>query len=125
MATLTVSRDVEGNTGVLALPVNEIAYIEYANKIDRIVVHSVKEEFYTQGTLRYWLNAFNNSGYQFMAVDRTNVVNLDRIVLLDNLYQLAFFEEDVTPRSKRCTLTRIRFQEIQKQLGIVPGPVLA
>lgn len=117
METLTVTRDVDGNRGLEFLPIRKIAYMEYLKNINRVVVHTTNQEFYLMGTLQYWQRALEMSGYNFVFLDRGNVVNLDKIVLLDAKYHVAYFEENISKESKRCTLTSIKFKEIQQSLG--------
>lgn len=115
MGILTVSKDVDATTGVKSLPIKDIAYMEYARQIDRIIVHTIDDIFYMTGTLKYRQSALEASGYNFATVDRTNVVNLDKIVLLDEVYHVAYFEDTISKSSKRCTFTSINFVKFQKK----------
>lgn len=119
MGVITVTRDIDANTGIISLPIRDIAYMEYARKIDRVIVHTTDAMYYMTGTLKYWQSALGSSGYNFVAVDRTNVVNMDKIVLLDDVHHVAYFEEVITEASKKCTFTVINFEKIQdKHLSI-------
>lgn len=119
MGSITVTKDIEGSSGIISLPICDIAYIEYASKIDRVILHTIDSMYYTMGTLKYFLTALDNSGYNFAAVDRTNVVNLDKLVRLDEVYHVGYFEEVVTENSKRCTFTNINFAKIQRKYSSV------
>ncbi|MEK4351310.1 LytTR family transcriptional regulator DNA-binding domain-containing protein [Paenibacillus sp. FSL R5-0475] len=115
MGILTVTRDVDAVTGVISLPIRDIAFLEYASQIDRVIVHTINEMFYMPGTLKYWQSALDSSGYNFASVDRTNVVNLDKIVLVDEIYRVAYFESSITKTTKKCTFTIINFDKFQKK----------
>lgn len=114
MSTLTVAKNVNGTSGLYNLPIDAVAYIEYSTKIDRVIVHTVDSCYYMCGTLKFWQAALEGSGYRFLLVDRTNVVNVDNIVILDDQYNIAYFESNITPNSKRCTFTKIRYNEVKK-----------
>ncbi|WP_379136466.1 LytTR family transcriptional regulator DNA-binding domain-containing protein [Paenibacillus sp. sgz500958] len=118
MNTISVSKDSEANEGLMQLAIDDILYIEYSRKPDRIIFHTMQEMYYSLGTLTYWQNALCNSGFNFRLVDRTNVINLDKIVQMDGVFHVAYFEEQITSQSKRCTMTHVRFEEIRKLLGI-------
>ncbi|CAH1054047.1 LytTR family DNA-binding domain-containing protein [Paenibacillus pseudetheri] len=121
MVCITVSRDADATTGIISLPIQDIAFLEYARKIDRVIVHTIDEMYYMTGTLKYWQSALDNSGFNFVMVDRTNVVNMDKIVLLDEVHHVAYFEKDVTNTSKRCTFTNINFEKVQRKYSSVPA----
>lgn len=112
MEVLSVTRDVDGTAGLVQLPISDIAYMAYIKKINRVTVHTVDHEFYLMGTLVFWQNAIAANGYRFISVDRTNVVNIDRIKYLDKIKHNAYFESEPSKTSKRCTMTSIRFDQI-------------
>ncbi|KHL95426.1 hypothetical protein QW71_11920 [Paenibacillus sp. IHB B 3415] len=112
MEILSVTRDVDGTAGLVQLPISDIAFMAYIKKINRVVVHTVEDEFYLMGTLVFWQTALVANGHRFISVDRTNVVNIDRIRYLDEIKHNAYFESEPTKKSKRCTLTNIRFDQI-------------
>lgn len=115
---LTVTRTVDGSSGIKSLHVRDIAFLEYDRKEDRVLVHTVDDVFYVVGTLKYWTIAFNASGYSFKQVDRNNVVNLDRVTALDPTYKHAYFEEPVSQESKHCTIAWSRYKEVEEALGV-------
>ncbi|MNC49300.1 hypothetical protein D3C75_984700 [compost metagenome] len=116
MKVLSVTKDVEGAGGFVRLPISEIAYMAFDKKINRVVVHTPEDEYYLMGTVQYWLNAILADGSTFIWVDRTNVVNIDRIRYMDPILHTAYFVDEPTKSSKRCTLTDIRFDEIESRL---------
>ncbi|NQX43784.1 LytTR family transcriptional regulator DNA-binding domain-containing protein [Paenibacillus tritici] len=112
MEVLSVTRDVDGTAGLVQLPISNIAYMAYIKKINRVTVHTVDDEFFLMGTLVFWQNALVANGYRFISVDRTNVVNIDRIKYLDKTKHNAYFESAPSKTSKRCTMTNIKFDQI-------------
>lgn len=125
MDYITVSREVDATTGIENLPIRNIAFLGYARQIDRVIVHTIDEIFYMRGTLKYWQNALDSSGYNFATVDRTNVVNLDKIVIMDEVYRVAYFTDCITKTSKRCTFTKINFKKVKEKCALSDIKMLA
>ncbi|MDF2651798.1 MAG: hypothetical protein K0Q73_7603 [Paenibacillus sp.] len=119
MDSLVVSKDINAESGLISLPIKEVAFMEFERRIDRVIVHTVDSSFFLTGTLKYWQNGLDSNGYNFVAVDRTNVVNLDRIVVLDEMYHIAYFEENITHTSKRCTFTNINFEKAKEKYSVI------
>ncbi|MNP28724.1 hypothetical protein D3C76_1217080 [compost metagenome] len=80
---LSVSRDIEGESGIVSLQGEDIIFLEWSGKLARILVHTIDQTYYTMGTMKYWSTVLNSSGYRFDIVDRNNAVNVDKIKRLD------------------------------------------
>ncbi|MGF7050771.1 DNA-binding LytR/AlgR family response regulator [Paenibacillus sp. DS2015] len=119
MSSLTVTKDIDGNTGLTTLKIDDILFFEYDGRTDRIIVQLKDETYYTVGTLRYWNKVLNNSGYKFKLVDRNNMVNMNKIKMLDKIFKVAYFETDISSRSKRCTVSSSNYKELEKELGMI------
>ncbi|AIQ54553.1 LytTR family transcriptional regulator DNA-binding domain-containing protein [Paenibacillus sp. FSL R7-0331] len=120
MDILSVTRDVEGSGGLVQLPMRDIAYMEFERPINRVVVHTPDRKYYLMGTLQYWHGAILAAGHMnFISVDRTNVVNIDRIRFMDDIRHIAYFDQLPSIISKKCTLTKIKFDDIAIRLGVV------
>jgi len=115
MQYLTVSRDIEGESGIVNLRVHDILFMEFSIPADRVVVHTMEEQFYMNGTLKYWSGMLSASGYTFRNVDR-NLVNVDRIMLIDSVYKKAYFEPEIQKGSKCCTMAFKRYNKIKEEL---------
>ncbi|GGD64388.1 LytTR family transcriptional regulator DNA-binding domain-containing protein [Paenibacillus nasutitermitis] len=114
---LSVSLDIDGKKGLQLININDMIYFEYDGIINRIMIHTLKEKFYTMGTLKYFVELLNNSGFNFKVVDRNNVVNIDNIVYLDGSTKKAYFEYPVVSGSKGCTFSGKLFDEVYKDLA--------
>ncbi|MFB9325379.1 LytTR family transcriptional regulator DNA-binding domain-containing protein [Paenibacillus aurantiacus] len=115
---LTAALDVSGKKG-LAPPI-DITYILYIEKDsfnDAIIVHTRDLKCYLPGTLKYWEEVLNNTGYNFRTVDRNIVVNLDCIVYLEQASRLAYFEWPKSSNSKFCTMSDKHFKAVCKLLN--------
>ncbi|NOU80599.1 hypothetical protein GC101_17180 [Paenibacillus sp. LMG 31459] len=117
MDILSVAKDTEGVSGLYQLPVKEIAFMLYDKTINRVVVHTPDNNYYTMGTLAFWQEGLAKNGHRFMWVDRTNVVNIDCIKVMDTTRNIAYFDAIPNKNSKKCTLTRGRFLEVVERLG--------
>lgn len=126
MDILSVTKDVEGSAGLFQLPMCEIVYMEFVKSINRVAVHTLVEIFYLMGTLQYWQKAIEAVGHRFIWVDRTYVVNIDRVRFMDSVRHIAYFEHLPSKSSKCCTLTNIRFEELERRLeGAQGSPIIA
>jgi hypothetical protein len=57
-----------------------------------------------------------------MVVDRNNAVNVNRIVRLDSIFKLAYFEAEINENSKHCTMAFTRYKELEKEFMVYnPG----
>jgi hypothetical protein len=113
---ISVTRDQEGNSGLVLLDVMYVVYLEYDRYENGLMVHTLDDMFYTMGTLKYWTNALQNSGYQFAMVDRNVAVHLTKIKRLDSKYKIAYFETQITKDSKGCTVAWSHFNMLAKKL---------
>ncbi|AHV98027.1 LytTR family transcriptional regulator DNA-binding domain-containing protein [Paenibacillus sabinae] len=122
MALLSVTKDVGGKSGITNIEIGDILMLSYSKSIDRVLVHTAETIYYTIGTLTFWNEVLNNSGHNFSLVDRSNSLNLDKVVILDPTFKVAYFESNITPKSKRCIIAGYRFNEVKKSLNLInPG----
>ncbi|MGV2788285.1 hypothetical protein GNF98_21915, partial [Clostridium perfringens] len=101
--------------GIVNLNRNDIIFLESRKPIQRVAVHTVSEEFYLPGTLKFWASALNNSGQSYRIVDRNIAVNIDKIVMMDSYRKRAYFSNEVNQTSKFCTLAFWRYSELEKE----------
>ncbi|MFC5653515.1 LytTR family DNA-binding domain-containing protein [Paenibacillus solisilvae] len=116
MRKLSVSRDIDGKHGFILVDISEIIYIEYDGIVNRVYVHTINDVFYTMGTLKYFVEGLNASGFDFKLVDRNSAVHMDKIVRLDQKLKMAFFELEITKKSKCCTIANRNFPEVVRSL---------
>jgi hypothetical protein len=119
MTALSVASDVNGDSGITLLNVGNIIKLEYARSIDRVLVHTLYDVYYLMGTVKFWKNSLNNTGCNFMMVDRINAVNLNKVVLVNEIFKLAYFEESPVKNSKKCTIARDRYRDVLERLELI------
>jgi len=101
---LSLTRDRDGKSGFVHVQASDLLYLEYDSMESRIHFHTLNEVFYAMGTLKYFQEALNNSGYEFEKVDRNYVVNTVKVVSVDRSNGYLYFEHPYTKHSKRCTV---------------------
>lgn len=109
---LSVALSIDGERGLTLLDVTDIIYFECDSLINRIIVHTATSHYYTMGTLKFFVESLNNSGYNFKLVDRNNAVNIDNIVCVDTSRKLAYFETPIHAKSKSCTFSAKHFDNL-------------
>jgi len=115
---LSVTLDIDGKQGLQLVEINEITYFEYDGLINRIIVHTLDKQYYTMGTLKFFVELLNGSGFNFRLVDRNNAANIDNIVCMDSRTKMAYFEWPTTRTSKGCTFSRKHFVDVTEALSV-------
>ncbi|GGG09700.1 LytTR family transcriptional regulator DNA-binding domain-containing protein [Paenibacillus abyssi] len=121
---LSVTRDVEGKSGFCSVSIDDIVFIEFDRILNRLYVHTIDNIYYTMGTLKYFVEGLNGCGYDFRLVDRNNAVHLLKIKRLDQKHKIAYFEEEISKKSKRCTIAYRNFDEVVTILEKLNQPVV-
>ncbi|AIQ63872.1 hypothetical protein PSTEL_13035 [Paenibacillus stellifer] len=112
MDVITVTRDEEGSTGLLPLPLQDITYMEYQKSINRIIIHTLDGIYYTVGTLKYWACTIASTGYDFVLADRNTVINISKIKYIDSAFKTAYFEERDLKNAEKCYLSVKGYEKI-------------
>jgi DNA-binding LytR/AlgR family response regulator len=118
LSSISVTRDVKGNSGLSALDITEITYMEFERNLYRIVVHTKDEVFYTVGTLKYWVTTLTSSGYNFVLADRNTLINVSNIIQLDKTFHVAYFGENLKGIEQKCFLSEKGYKEVVKDVKI-------
>ncbi|WP_219838058.1 LytTR family transcriptional regulator DNA-binding domain-containing protein [Paenibacillus sp. R14(2021)] len=113
---LSLSKDKDGKLGLMQVEINQILFALYDGIDNRIIVHTIEGTFYTMGTLKFFTESLNATGYHFRICDRNSTVNVDRIVYLEPNSKMAFFEWPTTSKSKRCAISGENFRKLIKEL---------
>ncbi|ANY70945.1 hypothetical protein BBD42_23565 [Paenibacillus sp. BIHB 4019] len=111
MDTLTVSKDELGTLGLVSVKVQDIIIIKSLSEKKRIIIHTLTDVYYTMGTLVYWETALNSSGYNFLVLDRSEMINQDKVILLNPKTGDAYFERFVNKQSKKCGVAYHRVKD--------------
>jgi len=125
MNSLSVTKDPDGLQGLVLLSIDDIAFLEFDSRLCKIVIHTIHNDvFYTVGSLKYWTQVLNSTGYRFFVADRNNSVHIDNIVEMNGLLKLAYFEENRTSASKQCTMSKSGYNEVSELLGLRKSTVI-
>ncbi|GGF72587.1 hypothetical protein GCM10010912_17200 [Paenibacillus albidus] len=116
MKEISVTRKINGE-GLGPLEINHILFLEYDRAINRILVHTKTEIFYTVGTLVYWVEMLNNNGYNFARADRNGVINLSKVEVMDQRFYRGYFEAGMN--GKFCPFAKEKFNLLVKELNCV------
>jgi DNA-binding LytR/AlgR family response regulator len=115
---LAVTRNVDGTSGIINLPINDVIFMEYDMIVKGVFVNTLNDKLYIAGTLTYWTDALKAQGYHFEKVDRNYVVQIPTIKKLDKIFTKAYFEYETTPLSKSVTLSQRQFKEVVTQIKV-------
>jgi len=123
---LAVTRDTEGKTGLINLPVSEVLFLEFDMTVKWVIVHTLQDQFFVAGNLTYWVESLKAKGFDFEKVDRNVVVHMPKIKRIDRSFAYAYFEYEVGKDSKRITLAQKYFKKVLSMVDdIDPNIVIA
>ncbi|MDQ0193975.1 LytTR family transcriptional regulator DNA-binding domain-containing protein [Paenibacillus wynnii] len=119
MKCLSVTKDQNGLSGIVQLNIDDIAFLEFDSRSGKIFIHTIDNNiFYTVGSLKYWTEVLNNTGYRFFVADRNNSVHIDNIVEMNGFLKVAYFERNRTENSRQCTMSKSGYKEVSQLLHI-------
>ncbi|RUS44594.1 LytTR family DNA-binding domain-containing protein [Cohnella sp. AR92] len=115
---VTRDRDV-GKIEVSNLPIEDVLFLQHDKKY--VSVHTMEQEFFVPGSLSHYEEALQAAGYDFRMVDRNILVNVPKIKLLDTIFSKAYFESEISDKSKSITLAQVHFQALKSEFKMVHG----
>lgn len=109
--TLAVTRESEGTTGFVSIPVDDILFFQIVG--GRLHAHTSLEKYYLIGgeKLKRFLDILNASGYHFYRSDRSDIPNLSKIRKFDKKWFRAYFTEAPNSKDKYVYISRDRYAE--------------
>jgi DNA-binding LytR/AlgR family response regulator len=121
----SVTGDSEGKNGLINLPVSEAIFLEFDTSKRCVFVHTQEEKYYMAGTLAYWAESLKSVGFEFEKVDRNIVVQISKIQRMDQTFFLAYFDREITPNTKKITMSQKYFKRIRNLIATInPNAVI-
>lgn len=124
MEQVTLTIDPHGDTGLVLVPINDILYISYVRKYNKVAFYTGRGTYYGAGTKEYWTHVFNNSGATFRDVDRNNSVNVERISRIDTFRYVAYFERFRRIGELKCTMSESKYNRLVKEFPVSDGKLV-
>ncbi|QWU13379.1 LytTr DNA-binding domain-containing protein [Paenibacillus sophorae] len=109
---ITVYLDPKGKNGLAELDINKITYMELDKTIKSVVIHTLDNVYYINGSLTQWTNLLINSGFDFVRADRNTLINVKNVVSLDKDFNWAFFDDE---RKKHCLLSENGYKMVKQK----------
>lgn len=110
---LYVTKDPKNFGELIALDLNDVVYIESYERTIRF--HTLDGEYYPlQPSLSTYETHISQMGFD--RLDRTNLVNMNKIKRFDEKRELVFFEDDYTINSKYGTVSSSSKSKVKKLL---------
>ena len=103
---LVVARDEDGKTGPVELEVTEI--LKFTTDKTRIQIHTKNDVYYFPfDSLEKIQNILQALNLPFVRADRGNLVNMDKVIEIDEKFAKVYFEGDKPgERGKEATVSR-------------------
>jgi DNA-binding LytR/AlgR family response regulator len=102
----------DGSSSLVLLDVNDVVYICVENR--NLVYHTQNESFQHISTLSDWEEHLYNYGFDML--DKTNLVNINKIKKLDSKTGKVYFEEEPTKDSKYANIAFIKQKLFKSQI---------
>lgn len=123
---LTVTEHLNGSSGMLNLHIHEVWFIHFFSRKRIIEVHTESRVYFMPGTIAYWRNALNHLyGFPFEMADRNIIVNVSNISSIDPVRSVAFFNPDITSKSKYCTISQGNRKRVMDHLTRLNASIAA
>lgn len=103
MSHWPVTRDKEGNTGIIFIEFEKI--VKFTIQNNRVMVHTHEEVFYHLDNLDHLESALEVSSDRFERADRGNLIDITQVVEIDDKYSKAYFRSSLSAASKRKEAT--------------------
>ena len=103
----------EQETELVLLDLSEVLYINIEKR--NIVYHTIDQKYYHLSTLSELYDHFFDNGFDLL--DKTNLVNLNKIKKLDNKQGKVYFEENPDSDSKYATVAFIKQKMFQNVIS--------
>ncbi|WP_270172130.1 LytTR family DNA-binding domain-containing protein [Paenibacillus sp. SYP-B4298] len=114
---LSLTRDIDGHSGFFQISPHDILYFSHDD--GHVVFHLQHEEYLAMGSLKYFCAALNASGFRFQKVDRNTVVNMDKVMLVNQKRGMLYFEHVIEAKSKNCPVAFMNYKQIIKQIKLI------
>ncbi|MFC5703221.1 LytTR family DNA-binding domain-containing protein [Cohnella faecalis] len=108
--------DTEGLTGFKSVHADDILF--FCVQQNQIVAHTLEKQYFTgwDSLDRLW-RAVKASDPRYYRTDRVYIVNLSKVVLLDQEWCKLYFGDDST--SKHCYVARSRLLEVKQRMKLI------
>lgn len=114
MDHIVATKDVDGRGGLISVIISEILYLKCRPQKMHIKVVTANSEYNIMGTMKYWIDTLNDSGYLFKLIDRSTTVNVDKIAGINQDEKTIMFAERNT--GTECTIAFHRYKETRDRL---------
>jgi DNA-binding LytR/AlgR family response regulator len=118
MIYITVTENEEGS-GIQQMHVDDILYMQFDNRL-LISVQTEEAKYFTVGNLRFWESAFEKAGLNFMRVDRGVLANVDKIIVVNKDFKLAYFDANIDKVTIKCTMSNSGYNSFRTGNPTVP-----
>jgi DNA-binding LytR/AlgR family response regulator len=112
MMMSVIKLNSDGTSALACIHLNEVDYMEIEGR--KIVYYINNEKYRHISTLSEMEEYLSEHGFDML--DKTNLVNLNRVVKFDDSQGKVYFQETVTPQSKFATVAYIKQKMIRKEM---------
>ncbi|MEO2212147.1 LytTR family transcriptional regulator DNA-binding domain-containing protein [Paenibacillus amylolyticus] len=111
--------DPKGKSGVVPVLISDILYLSYISKIRKVAFYTADATYYIMGSKEQWTEVLNNSGGNFLDVDRHNSVNISKVKRTDAKPYFAYFEKFRRIKELKCSMSARGYNDLKKEQSVV------
>lgn len=117
MEKVTLLVDPKGKMGVVPVPITDILYLSYISKLRKVAFYTADATYYFMGSKEHWTEVLNNSGGNFLDVDRHNSVNIAKVKRTDVKPYYAYFEKFRRVKELKCSMSARGYNDLLQELS--------
>ncbi|CAI6024017.1 hypothetical protein PAECIP112173_00365 [Paenibacillus sp. JJ-100] len=117
MEHITLLVDHKGKNGVTPVKIADILYLSYIKAYRKVAFYTADATYYFMGSKEHWTEVLNNSGGNFLDVDRHNSVNVSKVKRTETMPYYACFEKFRTVKELKCSMSARGYNDLVKRLS--------
>ncbi|KAA8750074.1 hypothetical protein [Paenibacillus sp. UASWS1643] len=118
MEYVSLLADHKGKTDVIQVKIADILYLSYIKTYRKVAFYTSDATYYFVGSKEHWTEVMNNSGGNFMDVDRHNSVNVMKVRRTETKPYYAYFEKFRRINELRCSMSARGYTDLEKELSV-------
>lgn len=115
---ITLLVDPKGKSGVVPVLITDILFLSYMSKYRKVAFYTADATYYFMGSKEHWTEVLNNSGGNFLDVDRHNSVNISKVKRIEANPYYAYFEKFRRIKELKCSMSARGYNDLLKELSV-------
>lgn len=115
---ITLLVDPKGKKGVVPVRITDILYLSFVRTYRKVAFYTADATYYFTGSKEHWTDVLNNSGGNFLDIDRLSSVNVEKVMRTSVDPYYAYFEKFRRIGEMRCWMSKRGYLDLQEELSL-------